>query len=404
MVDERRVEAAIWSIADGRGSDADLALVRVDERGSLAVLDRLIVEAEEDLASVQSLRGDERAQVVADFHDTIDSLRAAAAVLRQAPTGSRGSEPDAVVAIPCEELEPGEVQLQVSWSAGQLVVWAGARGAPPEANDALATRLEAIGGPPVGWQLHPGVVLPGGVRAEALTIPMKDALGWLVAVGGGHGRGGVGASVLWLGHVALEGVRLVARGSVVPSLRVANRPDGRLVDAAVRWRPALTDSPTVEALARSMPGTVAAVDGGSGRATAIGVISAVVEAIVTESVERMELPAPPPSVDSPSDLADAVIARMDGSLFRAQARLATDVAKRLDHWSHTVTSRTSPGLVVRLDEPGAGGVWLVSVHAPAGKGKLVTIDAALESRAHSRPGGGGVGAIRSGSSRRSIAR
>ena len=66
-------------------------------------------------------------------------------------------------------------------------------------------------------------------------------------------------SVLWLGHVALEGVRLAAGGSIVPSLRVPQRPQGRVVDVAVRWRPALVDSPAIVALAAAMPGTVAAL-------------------------------------------------------------------------------------------------------------------------------------------------
>ena len=78
-------------------------------------------------------------------------------------------------------------------------------------------------------------------RAEAVAIPMKDALGWLVAIGGGHHYEGVGPSVLWLGRAALEGVRLAARGAVLPSLRVAGRSENGLVDANVQWVPALVD-------------------------------------------------------------------------------------------------------------------------------------------------------------------
>src|SRR4029079_151095 len=106
-----------------------------------------------------------------------------------------------------EVWEPEEVVLQASWSDGQVVVWAGGRGSPPDGNDALATRLEAIGGPSVGWQLHAGVPLPGGVRAEAVAIPMKDALGWLVAIGGGHTASGVGARVEWLRAAPARGQR-----------------------------------------------------------------------------------------------------------------------------------------------------------------------------------------------------
>ena len=380
MVDARQLEAAVWSIADGRGSDTDFTLLDADERASLAVLDRLIGDTEDDLAEVRrTLRGDERDQVVADFVDTLDGLRAAAARFRPPPVTAPGHDDD--LPFPTDDLEPGEVQLQASWSGDQVVVWAAGRGTAPEPNEALAGRLEAIGGPPLGWQLHPGVALPDGPRAEALAISMKDALGWLVAVGGGHGRDGAGPSLLWLAHVALEGVRLVARGSVVPTVSVADGPRGRPVDASVGWVPALVGGPAIDALVGSMPGTVIAAGRSNGRTSPTAVlnevVAAVVEAIVTQSIERMELPASPPSANTPTDLADTVIARMDGSPFRAHEGLATELARRLDQWSYTVTSPTRPRLVVQLDAPDSGGVWLLSVHAPAGKGKLVPIDEAL---------------------------
>ena len=255
ILDSQQLEAAIWSISEGRGSDDELELLRADQRVSLTLLDRLIIEAEEDLASVRNLTGDERDQVVADFTDTLQGLRSTAARLRPpAPAATSAPHLDDMPPIAWEPLEPEEVQLQASWAAGQVVVWAAGRGSPADGNDALATRLEAIGGPSVGWQLHPGVPLPGGLRAEAVAIPMKDALGWLVAIGGGHDLVGVGPSVLWLGRAALEGVRLVARGSVVPTMRVASRSESGNVEASVQWVPALIDSATVNALAAAMPG------------------------------------------------------------------------------------------------------------------------------------------------------
>ena len=107
----------------------------------------------------------------------------------------------------------------------------------------------------------------------------------------------------------------------------------------------------------------------------------------------MELPAAPPTVTSPRDMSDALIARMDGSSFRAPAALAGDVSRRLEDWSRTVTSPSRPRLVVQLDEPGPGGVWLLSVTAPSAKRQTVPIDAAL--RAEREPAGvGRVGATR----------
>ena len=332
-----QLETAIWSIADGRSSDDDVARLHADENASLALLDRLIGDVEESLASARSLPEHERDLVIADLTEERDSLRATAARLRpELETFEFHSEP--VAAPPPEEMEPGEVELHASWAAGLLVVWASGRGRTPESHDDLSTRLESIGGPPLGWQIHPSVELPGGVRADALAIPMKDALGWLVAIGGGHGRDGVGAGVIWLGHVALEGVRLAASGSVVPTLRVPRQPQGRTVNAELRWRPALMDSPAITALIAAMPGTVAAVDNGNGQVTTAAVISAVVEAITTESVERMELPAAPPNVASPTDLRDALIAHLDGTPFRAPGTLAADVSRMLDNWTRTVWS------------------------------------------------------------------
>ncbi len=165
------------------------------------------------------------------------------------------------------------------------------------------------------------------------------------------------------------------------------RTEGRVVEAAVRWVPALVDTSAVDALAAAMPGIVVATATGgrtSPSAVIADVLHAVVEAIVTQSTERMELPAPPPSANSPTDLADTVIARMDGSSFRVSAGLAPDLSRRLDQWSQTVTSQARPKLVVQLDAPDAGGVWIASVHAPAGKGKLLPIDAALRTEGASR--------------------
>ena len=386
MVPTRELEAAIWSITDGRASDAHLDLLRTDERASLALLERLIVETEDDVASVRRMGGAERDQVLQDFLDTLQRLLdTAALLLPEAPTSvflepepAPASRSDDFDDLHFEELEPGEVELQATWHAGQLVVWAGGRGCQPEDHDALATRLEKVGGPPHGWQVHKGVHLPGDVHADALSISMKDALGWLVAVGGGQVGEGVGPSVAWMGHVALEGVRLVVRGSVVPSLKIVKRPDGHgPVEAAVRWLPALTDSPQVDALAAAMPAPVTALGGGDGRSVTTAVVAAVVETIVGESVERMELPASPPQANTPTDLNDTIIARMDGSVFTANANLASDTSRKLEQWTRGVVATNRKKLVVELDPPESGGVWVVSVKAPAGKGRLIPIDVAL---------------------------
>src|SRR4051794_15447891 len=245
----RSLEAAVWAVVEGVASVEQVALLEADPSGQLRTLERLIDDTEDRLDAVRDLTGPERDQVIADFEDELASLEAAYDLF------TRGPEAVAAAAL----ADPaGEVRLQASWSAGEVVVWAGGPGSPPASNDELADRLEAIGGPAVGWSLHAGVAVPGGVRAEAVSIPVDDALGWLVAVGAGLGGDGVGSSVTWLGRAAIMGVRLVAKGAIVPTLKAAKRPDGKTVDLAVRWKPALIDDAELDELAQTMPGPVTA--------------------------------------------------------------------------------------------------------------------------------------------------
>ena len=176
-----------------------------------------------------------------------------------------------------------------------------------------------------------------GVSAEALSIEVKDALGWLIAISADRDGTDLGPSLRWLARVALEGVRVVARGAIVPRLEVGSQAHGRSVDARVRWVPALSDSAMIASLASAMPGTVTALSGEAAGATTRGVIGAVVEAIVSEGLERLDLPAQPPRASSPTDLADTMVARMDGAAFPADRDLARDTSRRLDLWTRSVT-------------------------------------------------------------------
>ncbi len=413
MLDTGQLESAIWSIADGRATDDDLVRVHADAGLTLRLLDRFITEAEEDLATVSRLPGEEREQVRADFLETLDGLLSAEQLLRpSAPgpkrnAGSEGSPP--LEPVDESQLAPAEVQLQASWAAGQVVVWAGGRGVSPETSDALLLRLGAAGGPPAGGEAYHGVTLSGTVPVDALAFAVSHVLGWLVAVGGGHGGQELGASVRWLGRVAVEGVRLTAAGAVVPSLHVRRRSEGRHTDAAVGWQPALLDQALLDGLAAAMPATVAIADSAGGgangangatshghpglsnaRSIVLAVIAAVVDAIVGESIERMEFPAAPPTANVPTDLDDTVIARMDGTPFKAPTRLVSDLAKKLDQWSRPVTTSQRASIIIELSAPDSGGVWMISVFARGEKDALLTIDDALRQESARDVGRGGV--------------
>jgi len=357
---------AVWAVAEGRATEEEAALVDVDAAASRRLVSTLICRVEEDLASVRHLPAHERQLVIADFEEDRDKLAAAMARMET------GAPPSQAIA----EEPPAPVQLQASWSSGFIVVWAGGRGAEPADNDELADRLEAIGGPALGWAAHPDVELPTGERAHALRIPVKDALGWLVAVGAGLGADDVGPSVRWLGHVAMTGVRKVAEGAVVPTLRRKRRETGP-TEFAVRWSPALLDNDEIGRLVTAMPGPIVAVTPADPRAVTLASLGAVVDAIVRDAAGRVELPAPPPHVGTPAAITEAVAARLDGTTMRAPADLANEVTGRLERWARPVTRLGRPRLVVHLDSPDHGDAWLLTILGPASSGALLPIEEAI---------------------------
>jgi hypothetical protein len=126
-----------------------------------------------------------------------------------------------------------------------------------------------------------------------------------------------------------------------------------------------------------MPGTVAALDRSDARALTMAVLEAAVDAIVRDAAGRLELPAAPPVVRTPSDVSEAVITSLDGTPFEAPPRLATALAERLERWGDPVRGPVDARLVVQLDPPDKGNAWFLSVLGPGQEGRLVPLEVAL---------------------------
>jgi SNF2-related domain/SNF2 Helicase protein/Helicase conserved C-terminal domain len=372
----RALEAAAWAAVDGIASDEQLALLEADAPGWRRTLERLLDDAEDNLDAVRGIEGPERDQVVVDIESELARLEAAYDRLL--------SVDDVAAAVLVAPDPVGEARLQASWSSGEVVVWAAGPDVPPVPHDELSNRLEAMGGPAVGWNQHRGVALPTGERAAALSIPVADALGWLVAVGGGLGGDGVGSSVTWVGRVAVSAVRLAARGAIVPTLRTNRRSDGRTADLNVRWAPADLDRDEVDELAAAMPGPVTVLGRADARAVTLDILGSVVDAIATSAAARLELPAPPPVVRTVGAAAEAVVTRLDGSGFPAPVAAAAEVSKRLARWSKPVTGTGRIRLIVQLDPPDSGEAWLLSVLGPGSDGGFVPIEEALATAGENR--------------------
>ena len=158
-----------------------------------------------------------------------------------------------------EPLEPGVIELQVCWEPGRVVAWAAGPGTPTADADEVTEMLKTAGAPSSGWVRHAGVPLPGGLTADAFSIPIGEVLGWLVAAGADQAGDEIGPSVRWLGRVAIWAVQLTARGSMVPLLRQRKRGGGggaRDVNGSysVRWTPALIDPARLAEVAKQVPG------------------------------------------------------------------------------------------------------------------------------------------------------
>ncbi len=185
----------------------------------------------------------------------------------------------------------------------------------------------------------------------------------------------------------MAAVRLVARGSIVPTLPGSKRGDGKTMELSVKWVPALVDERVLDTLTAAMPGpvTVLTPSRADSRTVALDVLGAVVDAVVREAASRLELPAPPPQTNSTSAVAEAVVTRVDGSPFVAPVAAGAEVSKRLDRWARPVVGTARTRLVVSLEPPDKGDAWFLSVLGPGVEGGLLPIEAAIADGKATKP-------------------
>ena len=384
-LDQRAFEALVQAELYRRASEGELALLEADRRRWEWVVEDLLEEVEDGLDAVrESVKGPERLQVLADFeaerHDLVLALRRARGVPEDADDGLEADVPSASGA-PEVEADDGVARLHLSWSAGRLVAWAAGPTAAPLDRTGLAAFLDEVGAGAPPWAPHASVQIPAGPNASGLAVPAGDILGWLAAVADRNGDDRLGASVRWFSAVAAWAVELVAKGSMVPLLKQKRKRRGsgdksRLVH--VRWTPALVDANRLNAFAKAMPGSVRAVATSSeARDVTNLVLTAMVDAICRQAAQMVVVAAPPPTVNRPSEVAEAFLTRLDGSEFTAPSVVAGDVAGQIDRWAKPVVNPSTRQIVVQLDPPDVGGAWHLKVLAPGPDKRLVSVDVAL---------------------------
>src|SRR5438132_1876774 len=98
-----------------------------------------------------------------------------------------------------------------------------------------------------------------------------------------------------------------------------------------------------------MPGSMRALDRKvDARALTRSALTGMVDAICRDSARRLEVPAPPPRIRTATDVAEAFLARLDGSAFDSPIRLGGEISARVERWGRSVTGEHSR-LIVRLD-------------------------------------------------------
>ena len=137
-----------------------------------------------------------------------------------------------------------------------------------------------------------------------------------------------------------------------------------------------------------MPGAVAALAPSvDGRTMTRSVLAEVVDAICRSAAERVEVPAAAAATPAPpADVAEAFLARLDGTPFEAPARLGRRARQRpraLGRAGHARKRR--PRLVVQLDPPDDGDAWHLSVLGPGARASSsCPVEVALVNAGHQR--------------------
>ena len=115
--DRAELDRIVQSYLDGRCADEQADFLEDNHTLWTDSLWRLLEQADQALERArQDIRGPERASVLNDLEDECERIDILLNDLL-GPVEANGPDPEAVVV--------GTAQLQLSWSAGQIIAWAG---------------------------------------------------------------------------------------------------------------------------------------------------------------------------------------------------------------------------------------------------------------------------------------
>jgi hypothetical protein len=383
ILTEELLDAAAQAHIDGLDTPEQRALLQADTSAWVAALWRLLDQAEARLEHARhNVRGSERANVLNDLDDECYLIDDAITALVGEPTPEELAPPK-----PPKPEPTGTPQLQLSWSPGQIVAWAGGHDAVLESHHQIVERLGNQGASAIAWTPGDTIDIPTAGPAETVTAPVAAALGWLAAQAREHNDDRLGASVRWMGLVTATAVEHVAQGRYVPQVG-SKRGGGRGKESntfTVEWTPALVDSAALEALVTSLPGTVMAGQNKQDRrAFTMSVLADIVHTIVAMSAGQVEVPAPPPNPRTRNDVGEAILGHLNGAEFTVPKGPASEISRKVKDWANPVRGTLTTRLIVQLDPPDESNGWFAQVLAPTERGGVEPIELAETGSSKSR--------------------
>ncbi len=368
-----------------------LAVLEANRDSWVRLLLRMLDDADLRIDGAQHrLRGPERSMVVADFEREATRIDDVLTSLIGTPKG----KPAATGPASEEEAEPADPELQLSWIPGRIIAWLGGPDCQPGSIDEVREALAEAGVSSDSWEAHQSARLPTGGKAESLSVPIADVIGWLVSLGSPDvaADAELGPSARWIGHAAAVAVSLVSQGRMIPQVRKTRRPkhftEPMAKDAAtfvVHWVPALLENETLQKLATGLPPAVSLFgQKQDARVTSHAVVGDLLHSICMTAAERMDVPAAPPHPNSKGELAEAMLAHLGGGHFEAPARLGAELIRRLDQWGKPVTTTLKTQLVVTLEAPDDSNAWYLAVTAANNDGSLEPVESAMVNASNTR--------------------
>ena len=200
---------------DDSATKEQLKVLEANKDEWVAALWNLLSDADAALAKARrTVRGPERANVLNDLDDEAFRIDDALTALIGPPseeelTPPRQQQQDRKQPK-AEPERNGLSQLQLSWNDGQLVAWVAGHDARYGQEDEIRQYLETTGGHTIEWESRSPLRIPTGQRVPALTTPITNALGWLVAQARETHNPIVSPSVRWMGLAAATAVSAVA--------------------------------------------------------------------------------------------------------------------------------------------------------------------------------------------------